>query len=106
MTPQIQPADSPKGDVNPADRPSEFDYYSAPVIRPEHSDDVFTLLLEQQATKVPSNFFLFVALGAMAASLVFEISGRHRKSQFVGMWPAPLLIMGLYNKLVKTLHST
>jgi hypothetical protein len=39
----------------------------------------------------------------MAASAAAEAGHRHRASQFVGMWPAPLLVMGLYNKLVKML---
>jgi hypothetical protein len=35
-------------------------------------------------------------------SLAAEFAGRQRVSRFVGMWPGPLLVMGVYNKLVKT----
>ena len=43
------------------------------------------------------------ALGAMGLSLMLELNDRRRESRFVGQWPAPLLLMGMYNKLVKTL---
>ena len=66
---------------------------------------VLTRLIEQQSAKLPSHFFLFSAFGAMAASLAFELSGRSRASRFVGMWPPALLMMGMYNKLVKILGA-
>jgi hypothetical protein len=37
------------------------------------------------------------------ASLTCELAGRRRASRFIGMWPGPLLVMGVYNKLVKLL---
>jgi hypothetical protein len=37
----------------------------------------------------------------MAVSLGLEIADRTRESRFIGMWPAPLLVMGVYNKMVK-----
>ena len=74
-----------------------------PVRRAEHKESSLTRVLEQQTAKVPSDLFLAAALGAMAAALLFEVRGRVRASRFVGMWPAPLLVMGVYNKLVKML---
>ena len=88
-------------DVNPAAAASEAVYRPAPVFRPEHVENRLTRLVEQQVAKVPSNVFLVAALGAMAASMGFEVAGRLRVSRFVGMWPGPLLVMGVYNKLVK-----
>jgi hypothetical protein len=61
--------------------------------------------MEQQTAKIPSHWFLLGALGAMALSLMLELTGRRRESRFVGQWPAPLLLMGMYNKLVKTLGT-
>ncbi len=72
-----------------------------PVLRPEHREGSLTRLLEQQTAKIPSDFFLAVALSAMVASLAFELSDRRKVSRFFGMWPGPLLVMGVYNKLVK-----
>lgn len=74
-----------------------------PVRRPEHSEGSITRTLEHQAAKIESGVFLAAALGALLASLMLEAAGRERASRFVGMWPPTLLIMGVYNKLVKTL---
>ena len=57
---------------------------------------------EKQTAKLPSHWFLLGAFGSMGLSLVLEFMGRQRESRFIGQWPAPLLIMGMYNKLVKT----
>ncbi len=77
----------------------------APVIRAEHAEGEIARLIEQQSAKLPSHFFLFGALGAMGLSLGLELAGRTRASNFVGKWPTPLLLLGVYNKLVKTLGT-
>ena len=77
----------------------------APVFRPEHAEGDLARLIEQQTAKIPSHWFLIGALGSMGLSLALELSGRQRESRFVGQWPGPLLIMGMYNKLVKTLGT-
>ena len=77
----------------------------APVLRPEHVEGEMARLIEQQTAKIPSHWFLAAAVGAMGLSLALELSGRRRGSRFVGQWPGPLLIMGMYNKLVKTLGT-
>lgn len=56
---------------------------------------------DKTAKYLPSDTFLWSAIGAMALSLVAKIAGRNSLSLFIGQWPAPILIMGLYNKLVK-----
>ena len=89
-------------DVNPAAEASEVVYTAAPVFRAEHGENTFTRMVEQQAAKVPSDYFLVFALGSMCVSLGAELAGRIRVSRFVGMWPGPLLVMGVYLKLVKT----
>lgn len=89
-------------DVNPAGQQSELSYRPAPVFRSEHRENRFTRVVEQQTAKVPSGVFLVAAIAAMTASLGLELAGRRRLSHFVGMWPGPLLVMGVYDKLVKT----
>lgn len=89
-------------DVNPAAERSEIVYRPAPVFRAEHGEDRLTRLVEQQSAKIPSEVFLVLALGAMLFSLAAELTGRRRASRFVGMWPGPLLVLGVYNKMVKT----
>jgi hypothetical protein len=90
-------------DVNPAAEASRRVYRQAPVKRDEHAEGSFTRLIEQQTAKIPSDFFLFGALASMAASLVFELLDNQRVSRFLGMWAPTLLVMGVYNKLVKSL---
>lgn len=91
-------------DVNPAAGSSQA-AVSAPVLRPEHAEGDLARLIEQQTAKIPSQWFLLAAVGSMAISLGLELGGQHRAGRFIGQWPAPLLIMGMYNKLVKTLGT-
>ena len=91
-------------EVNPAAQES-MEEPAAPVVRPEHAEGDLARLIEQQTAKLPSHWFLFAAVGAMCTSLGLELSGRTRASRFVGMWPTPLLVAGMYNKLVKTLGT-
>lgn len=94
--------DSP--DVNPASEASERAYEPTPVVRAEHAEGSVTRLIEQQTAKLPSDVFLFTAIGAMGLSLAFHLAGRKEASRFVGMWPPAILTMGVYNKVVKVLH--
>jgi hypothetical protein len=91
-------------DVNPAAEAS-LTTAPAPVLRSEHAEGELARLIEQQSAKIPSHWFLFGAVGAMGLSLALELSGRSRASDFVGKWPTPLLLGGIYNKLVKTLGT-
>lgn len=75
----------------------------APVIRDEHDEATLTRMIEHHTARVPSHWFLAAAFGAMGLSVALEIIGRSRWSRFVGMWPGPLLVTGVYNKLVKAL---
>ncbi|HMI60731.1 MAG TPA: hypothetical protein VK518_07485 [Puia sp.] len=57
--------------------------------------------IEQQTAKIPSDVFLWAAIGSMAISATFKIFGKRNTALFVGQWAAPFLLLGLYNKLVK-----
>jgi hypothetical protein len=91
-------------EVNPAAEASLIPV-AAPVVRAEHAEGQVARLIEQQTAKIPSHWFLFSAVGSMALALGLELSGRRRAADFVSRWPSPLLIAGIYNKLVKTLGS-
>lgn len=68
----------------------------------EYKEGKVAEMIEDKTAKyLPSDAFLWTAIGTMATSLVFKILGRNSLSLFFGQWPAPILIMGLYNKLVK-----
>lgn len=73
--------------------------------RPEHDEDSFTRIIEQQTAKIPSHYFLTASLLSMAISATLEVQSRERAARFVGSWAAPLLLMGVYNKLVKSLGT-
>lgn len=60
-----------------------------------------TKAIENQTAKLPSDAFLFTAIGAMGVSLALRIASKNSASTFVGQWAAPILILGVYNKLVK-----
>ena len=61
--------------------------------------------IESQTSKLPSDTFLWVAIGCMATSATMQFVGNKQASLFIGQWAPTLLIMGLYNKLVKQLGS-
>jgi len=67
----------------------------------EHREGPIARTIEQQTAKLPSDLFLIAALGSMGLSLAFQVLGAKDRSLFVGQWAPALLILGLYNKLVK-----
>ena len=71
----------------------------------QHSEGRVARAIEQQTAKLPSDTFLWIAVGAMATSATLQMMGNKHGSLFVGQWAPTLLIMGLYNKLVKQLGS-
>ena len=71
----------------------------------EYQEGRVAKTIENQTAKVPSDLFLWAAVGSMGGSLVLQIMGNQRVSLFVGQWAPTLLILGLYNKLVKQLGS-
>jgi len=67
----------------------------------EHEEGQTTKLIEQYTSQVPSGFYLGVAIGSMGLSLGLHLLGKEKHAMFVGQWAPALLLMGLYNKLVK-----
>ena len=77
-----------------------------------------TRAIEKRTSRAPSGVYLALAIGSMVASAAIMITDRGRRGRrmfvrrsqtglanFVGQWAPTLLIMGLYNKLVKQLGS-
>lgn len=71
----------------------------------DHSEGYVSRVLENQAAKVSSDVWLFAAIGSMAIALALRLNERKDESLFVGQWAAPLLLIGVYNKLVKIAGS-
>ena len=90
---------------------------SSEILRPEfevHSSSPDTELktegpvakaIEKKTTKIPSDAFLWAALGSIGISAGLQLFGRKNESTFVGHWAPTILILGLYNKLVKIAGS-
>lgn len=70
-------------------------------LNPAHTEGKVARAIEEQTAKLPSDLFLWTGLGLMAVSLALQIAGRQKASNFIGHWPTSILLMGLYNKLVK-----
>jgi hypothetical protein len=73
--------------------------------QPSQREGALARTIEQQTAKIPSDVFLWAALGSIGASLMFAIAGDQKKANFVGQWAPTFLILGLYNKMVK-LHGS
>jgi hypothetical protein len=71
----------------------------------QQSEGRIARAIEQQTAKLPSDFFLWAALAAIAVSFILEVTGNEEKSRFIGQWVAPFLLLGLYNKIVKVAGS-
>ncbi len=69
--------------------------------RPEHRESRVARTIEQQTAKLPSDVFLWGALGSIGGALAFRMAGKTENANFIGQWAPVFLILGLYNKLVK-----
>jgi hypothetical protein len=70
-----------------------------------HSEGHIAKRIEEQTAKLPSDAFLWMAVGAMSVSATMQLMGNRHVSLFIGQWAPTFLIFGLYNKLVKQLGS-
>ncbi len=71
----------------------------------QHSEGSIALAIEEQTAKIPSDVFLWAAIGSIGTSLALHVSGKKEEARFVGQWVAPFLLLGVYNKLVKIAGS-
>ena len=69
----------------------------------EHQEGSIARSIENQTAKLPSDLFLWIAGGSIAASVTLRILGKKDAANWVGEWAPTLLILGVYNKLVKQL---
>lgn len=73
------------------------------VMRNKHPEEgKATVAVEKRTSKIPSMVYLCAGLSALAVSACMMARRKKSESLLVGQWAAPLLIMGLYNKIVKT----
>jgi hypothetical protein len=72
---------------------------------PQHSEGKVAKTIENETAKLPSDLFLWAALASMGVSLTLKCMARNHTALFVGQWAAPFLLLGIYNKIVKTQGS-
>ncbi|HEY8269984.1 MAG TPA: hypothetical protein VIG33_03795 [Pseudobdellovibrionaceae bacterium] len=62
----------------------------------------FTKALEKQTAKVPSGVYLGLAVGSVLLSAGLAMSEKRKGwANFVGLWVPTILLLGVYNKIVK-----
>ena len=71
----------------------------------EHREGNVARSIERQTAKIPSDAFLWSALGSIGTSLTLRLMGKADAANFVGQWAPTFLILGMYNKMVK-LHGS
>ncbi|WP_437288084.1 hypothetical protein [Sorangium sp. So ce406] len=64
-----------------------------------------TTKIEERTAQVPSGAYLGLAIGSMVLSAGFMLAGKKQIANFVGQWVPSLLVIGIYNKLVKIEHE-
>lgn len=74
------------------------DYAVAPH---EHKEGEFTKVIEHYTSQIPSGIYLSLAVGSLGLSLTLRLLGQKQAANFVGHWVPTILLLGLYNKLVK-----
>jgi hypothetical protein len=74
------------------------DYSVAPH---QHKEGEITKAIEYYTSQVPSGTYLSLAIGSIGASLALRLMGQKQAANFVGQWVPTILILGLYNTVVK-----
>ena len=71
----------------------------------EQSEGPVARAIEKKTSRLPSDLFLWAAAASIAVSAVLQIRGKRKQSLFVGQWVSPILLLGVYNKIVKVAGS-
>ena len=70
-------------------------------VTPEHKEGQVAAAIEKYTSKLPSDIFLWAALGSMAVSATLKIMKKDEEALFVGQWAPSFLLLGNYNKMIK-----
>jgi len=65
-------------------------------------EGALTRVVEMQTGKLPSIAYLNAAVASMLVSAGFAVFSRRKEfATFIGLWAPSILLIGVYNKLVK-----
>lgn len=67
----------------------------------ERGEGEITKAIESYTSAVPSGTYLSLAVGSIGLALSLRLMGHKSAANFVGQWVPTILILGLYNKIVK-----
>lgn len=70
---------------------------------PQKGEGPVAAAIEEYTARVPSDIYLWAALGSMAVSATLKVLRKDEEALFVGQWAPSFLLLGVYNKLVKQL---
>ncbi len=75
---------------------------NAKIMVDKHAEGKMAKAIEDQTAKMPSDLFLWTALTCMGVSFALKCMKKSHMALLVGQWAAPVLLLGVYNKIVKT----
>lgn len=77
------------------------DFGSFSVQPGQHEEGELTKRIEHFTSQVPSGAYLSLAIGSIGLSALLYLNGRKTDASFVGHWVPTILMLGIYNKMVK-----
>ena len=75
------------------------------VLQPPQTEGPVAKSIEEQTSRIPSDVFLWAAVAAVGVSFALQVSNHRERSLFVSNWVPTLLLLGVYNKIVKVAGS-
>jgi hypothetical protein len=66
-----------------------------------HREGTLARPIEHQTVKLPSDMFLWAAVGSIVVSLALQVFRKKEESNFAGQRVPMFLMLGLYNKIVE-----
>ena len=70
-------------------------------LNPYREEGKVAKAIEAQTSRLPSDTFLWAAGGVVLTAITLKLLRKSHSALFVGQWIAPILLLGLYNKIVK-----
>jgi hypothetical protein len=61
--------------------------------------------IQRQIVRLPSDAFLWMAVGSIGGSLFLQLMGKREESLFVGQWAPTFVLLGVLDKLIKIAGS-